>query len=67
MTNVSVVSYSTGGSGGEDRLTENVVLHFASMQGAYVTQNPDGSTVDGVESSRKAARADSGYFGNGPK
>ncbi len=43
MTNVSVVAYQTGGSGGEDRLTENVVLHFTSMQGVYVTQNPDGS------------------------
>jgi type VI secretion system secreted protein Hcp len=43
MTNVTVTSYSTGGSGGEDRLTENVVLHFASLRGEYRRQKPDGS------------------------
>jgi type VI secretion system secreted protein Hcp len=35
MNNVSVTSYSTGGSGGEDRLTENISLRFASMTGEY--------------------------------
>jgi type VI secretion system secreted protein Hcp len=43
MRNVSVSAYQTGGSGGEDRLTENVVLHFESMQGQYRRQKPDGS------------------------
>jgi type VI secretion system secreted protein Hcp len=43
MNNVTVAAYSTGGSGGEDRLTENVTLHFDSMQGQYVKQRPDGS------------------------
>src|SRR5262249_43786789 len=43
MKNVIVTSYQTGGSGGEDRLTENVVLHFDSMQGEYQQQKPDGS------------------------
>jgi type VI secretion system secreted protein Hcp len=43
MKNVTITSYQTGGSGGEDRLTENVVLHFGSMQGQYVQQKPDGS------------------------
>jgi len=43
MRNVSVAAYSTGGSGGEDRLTENVTLHFDSMQGEYQKQRPDGS------------------------
>jgi type VI secretion system secreted protein Hcp len=43
MTNVSVASYSTGGSGGEDRLTENVVLHFDAMTGVYKRQNPNGT------------------------
>lgn len=38
MTNVSVTSVSTGGSGGEDRLTENVTLHFATMSGQYTQQ-----------------------------
>lgn len=43
MTNVTVVSYSTGGSGGEDRLTESLALRFQSMKGEYRRQKPDGS------------------------
>lgn len=43
MKNVTITAYQTGGSGGEDRLTENVVLHFDSMQGQYVQQRADGS------------------------
>jgi type VI secretion system secreted protein Hcp len=43
MTNVSVVSYQTGGSGGEDRLTENVSLRFESLKGEYRRQKADGS------------------------
>ena len=35
LNNVTVTSYSTGGSGGEDRLTENVTLKFESMHGIY--------------------------------
>jgi type VI secretion system secreted protein Hcp len=35
LTNVSVLSYETGGSGGEDRLTETLVLHFDSLKGDY--------------------------------
>ena len=45
MRNVTVAAYNTGGSGGEDRLTENVVLHFESMQGKYQKQNSDGAPV----------------------
>ncbi len=49
MRNVFVSSYSTGGSGGEDRLTENVVLHFESLEGQYQKQNdkggPDGEPI----------------------
>jgi type VI secretion system secreted protein Hcp len=41
MRDVSVSSYQTGGSGGEDRLTENVTLHFQTMQGQY--RKSDGS------------------------
>jgi type VI secretion system secreted protein Hcp len=40
MTNVSIASYSTGGSGGEDRLTENIALHFNSAHGEYTPQDP---------------------------
>ena len=43
MKNVTIASYQTGGSGGEDRLTENIVLHFSSLHGEYRPQKPDGS------------------------
>ena len=43
MTNVTVSSVSTGGSGAEERLTENVTLHFASLLGDYTT--PGGQHV----------------------
>jgi len=43
LTNVSISSYATGGSGGEDRLTENITLHFQRMDGSYRRQKPDGS------------------------
>jgi type VI secretion system secreted protein Hcp len=38
-----VSSISTGGSGGEDRLTENVTLNFAEFKAEYTPQKPDGS------------------------
>jgi type VI secretion system secreted protein Hcp len=40
---VLVTSVSTGGSGGEDRLTENVSLNFARYTFVYTPQNPDGT------------------------
>ena len=43
MTGVRVTSLSTGGSGGEDRLTENVTLSFATIVEAYQRQKADGS------------------------
>lgn len=43
MTNVTVKSYSTGGSGGEDRLTENVTLRFGRMVGTYKKQDATGA------------------------
>ncbi|MEO1528507.1 MAG: type VI secretion system tube protein Hcp [Planctomycetota bacterium] len=43
MKDVLVTSVSTGGSGGEDRLTENVGLNFRSVKVSYKTQNKDGS------------------------
>jgi type VI secretion system secreted protein Hcp len=43
MEDVLVSSVSTGGSGGEDRLTENVSLNFAKVNFAYTPQNSDGS------------------------
>ena len=46
MKDVIVTSVSTGGSGGEDRLTENVTLNFATFKIEYQPQKPDG-TADG--------------------
>jgi type VI secretion system secreted protein Hcp len=43
MTEVMITSVSTGGSGGEDRLTENIALNFAKVKFSYVPQKPDGS------------------------
>jgi type VI secretion system secreted protein Hcp len=43
MTDVLVTSVSTGGSGGEDRLTENVTLNFAKVNYEYVPQNEKGA------------------------
>lgn len=43
MFKVMVTSVSTGGSGGEDKLTENVSLNFAEAKVSYVPQKPDGT------------------------
>ena len=43
MEEVLISSYSTGGSGGEDRLTENVTLNFAKVKVEYTPQGADGS------------------------
>ncbi|RVT84127.1 type VI secretion system tube protein Hcp [Rhodobacteraceae bacterium CCMM004] len=43
MTDVLITSVSTGGSGGEDRLTENVTLNFKHVKVTYKEQKPDGS------------------------
>lgn len=43
MKEVIVTSVSAGGSGGEDRLTENVTLNFATFKIEYTPQKPDGS------------------------
>jgi len=42
LTEVLVTSVSTGGSGGEDRLTENVTLNFAKVKVDYTEQTPTG-------------------------
>ena len=47
MTDVIVTSISTGGSGGEDRLTENVTLNFGAVKTEYQAQKPDGSKDGG--------------------
>ena len=47
MKEVLVSSVSTGGSGGEDRLTENVSLNFAEVKFEYTKQKADGSADGG--------------------
>ena len=44
LEDVLVTSVSTGGSGGEDRLTENVSLNFAKYSFEYFKQDSTGET-----------------------
>ena len=46
MDKVLVTSVSTGGSGGEERLTENVSLNFAKVKVEHDMQNDDGTKGD---------------------
>jgi len=43
MEEVLITSISTGGSGGEDRLTENISLNFAKVHLDYVPQDDKGA------------------------
>ena len=43
LEDVLICAVSQGGSGGEDRLTENITLNFARFKYAYVPQKADGS------------------------
>ena len=49
MNKVMVTSVSTGGSGGEDKLTENVSLNFAEAEVYYVEQTAEGGEGDKPE------------------
>lgn len=42
LENVLIAGVSTGGSGGEDRLTENITLNFGKVFVEYTEQNPKG-------------------------
>lgn len=42
MHKVLITSYTTGGSGGEDRLTENISLNFAEVDIKYIEQTDEG-------------------------
>jgi type VI secretion system secreted protein Hcp len=44
---VLISSVTTGGSGGEDRLTETIGLNFAQVQVDYQGQKEDGSKEGG--------------------
>jgi type VI secretion system secreted protein Hcp len=43
LNNIIVSHIGTGGSGGEDRLTENVTLNFSKFKFEYTPQKADGS------------------------
>jgi type VI secretion system secreted protein Hcp len=45
MTEVLVTSLSTGGSGGEDRLTQNVSLNFAKVKVEYRRMSASGKGI----------------------
>ena len=49
MEDLIITSLSTGGSGGEDRLTENVTLNFAQVKVNYKEQTPTGGVGDKPE------------------
>jgi len=53
---LNVSSLSTGGSGGEDRLTENVTLNFGEVKYTYIPQNADGSPGGEVVATIKSSR-----------
>ena len=48
LDEVLVTSVSTGGSGGEDRLTENVTLNFAKFKFSYQAQDKAGGKEGGA-------------------
>lgn len=47
LKKVLISSISTGGSGGEDRLTENISLNFAEMKMEYKIQDEKGAAKPG--------------------
>ena len=49
LKDIIVSSYSTGGSGGEEMLTENLSLNFAEIKVSYVPQKEDGSGAAAVD------------------
>ncbi|MCI2283437.1 type VI secretion system tube protein Hcp [Colwellia sp. MSW7] len=49
MKKVMVTSVSTGGSGGEDRLTENITLNFAEVATHYKPQTEKGADEPAID------------------
>jgi type VI secretion system secreted protein Hcp len=48
LSDCLVSSVSTGGSGGQDRLTENVAINFAKFQVTYTVQDAKGAAAGEV-------------------
>lgn len=57
MTNVLVKSLITGGSGGDDRLTENMTLNFEKFKVEYKEQKDDRSAGASTEAAWDIAKA----------
>lgn len=49
MKKVMVTSVSTGGSGGEDQLTENITLNFAEVETFYKPQTEKGADEPAID------------------
>ncbi|ROZ78317.1 type VI secretion system tube protein Hcp [Ramlibacter sp. WS9] len=49
LEDVMISAVSAGGSGGEDRLTENITLNFAKFKYAYQPQKADGAADGGAK------------------
>jgi type VI secretion system secreted protein Hcp len=56
MKEVIISSVSTGGSGGEDRLTENLTLNFGEYKIEYTPQKADGTGEAAVEAAYSMAQ-----------
>lgn len=46
---VLITSVSTGGTGGEDRITENITLHFGKFTYSFQEQDDSGKPVGGAK------------------
>lgn len=60
LTECLVTAVSTGGSGGEDRLTENVTLNFSKIHFEYKIQDEKGAGKDGGQYTWDVAGNDKG-------
>jgi type VI secretion system secreted protein Hcp len=56
MKEVIISSLSTGGSGGEDRLTENLTLNFAEFKTEYTPQDATGKQGATIEAAFHIAK-----------
>ena len=60
LTEILVTAVSTGGAGGEDRLTENVTLNFSKIHFEYKVQDEKGGGKDGGQYTWDVAGNDKG-------
>jgi type VI secretion system secreted protein Hcp len=60
LNEVLVTAVTTGGSGGEDRLTENVTLNFSKIHFEYKVQDEKGGGKDGGQYTWDVAGNDKG-------